>query len=75
MTKKPFEYDYPKDWTTTASKSNITGNITCQSFRKHQYGWICPKCGRVYSPLTIQCFFCGEYGEKHEKNNLKDIQE
>lgn len=23
------------------------------------YGWICPKCGRVYSPSTSQCLFCG----------------
>ena len=23
------------------------------------YGWICPKCGRVYSPSTSQCFYCG----------------
>ena len=22
-------------------------------------GWICPKCGRVYSPTTNQCLFCG----------------
>ena len=24
-----------------------------------QYGWICPKCGKVYSPWTSQCFCCG----------------
>ena len=24
-----------------------------------EYGWICPKCGRVYSPTTSQCLFCG----------------
>ena len=22
------------------------------------YGWICPTCGRVYSPTTIMCFYC-----------------
>lgn len=22
-------------------------------------GWICPKCGRVYSPYTSRCTFCG----------------
>lgn len=21
-------------------------------------GWICPKCGRVYSPSTSECFYC-----------------
>lgn len=21
-------------------------------------GWICPKCGRVYSPDTSECWFC-----------------
>lgn len=24
-----------------------------------EYGWICPKCGRVYSPSTNQCLYCG----------------
>lgn len=23
------------------------------------HGWICPKCGRVYSPYTSRCSFCG----------------
>lgn len=22
-------------------------------------GWECPKCGRVYSPSTCMCFYCG----------------
>lgn len=22
-------------------------------------GWVCPKCGRVYSPMTPMCFYCG----------------
>lgn len=22
-------------------------------------GWICPKCGRVYSPYTHMCPYCG----------------
>ena len=24
-----------------------------------QQGWECPKCGRVYSPSTPMCIFCG----------------
>lgn len=23
-----------------------------------QKGWICPKCGRVYSPFTQMCLYC-----------------
>lgn len=23
-----------------------------------QQGWICPKCGRVYSPYTQMCLYC-----------------
>lgn len=23
-----------------------------------QQGWICPKCGRVYSPFTQMCLYC-----------------
>lgn len=26
-------------------------------------GWICPKCGRVYSPYTSRCSFCGNSGD------------
>ena len=22
------------------------------------YGWICPKCGSVYSPNTVECYRC-----------------
>lgn len=29
----------------------------------HSYGgasgWVCPKCGRVYSPFTPMCYYCG----------------
>ena len=22
-------------------------------------GWVCPTCGRVYSPYTPMCYYCG----------------
>ena len=42
------------------------------------YGWICPKCGRVYSPSTGQCLFCGETYSSNivycgSNNGTKDI--
>ncbi len=24
-----------------------------------KYGWICPKCGRVYAPAVLKCMVCG----------------
>ena len=24
-----------------------------------QQGWQCPICGRVYSPMTFMCYYCG----------------
>ena len=26
-------------------------------------GWVCPKCGRVYSPTTPICFYCADVGK------------
>lgn len=31
-----------------------------------QQGWICPKCGRVYSPFTQMCLYC-------KPNNTKPV--
>lgn len=29
-----------------------------QQFKFANYGWICPKCGRVFSPFTMMCPYC-----------------
>ena len=34
----------------TPKENNNTGGLS---------GWICPKCGRCYSPFTSMCSFCG----------------
>lgn len=34
-----------------------------------QHGWICPKCGRVFSPFTMMCPYC----KKEETKNLPNI--
>ena len=33
-------------------------------------GWQCPICGRVYSPTTPMCFYCGR---EELKNNIKQL--
>lgn len=44
-------YDCPTVTTTYASSG--------YSFPETiNYGWVCPKCGRVYSPSTIMCSYC-----------------
>ena len=29
-------------------------------------GWECPKCGRVYAPIVVQCYYCGSNPIKTE---------
>ena len=29
------------------------------------YGWRCPVCGRVYSPYTSMCAYCGNNNMNH----------
>ena len=36
------------------------------------YGWVCPKCGRVYAPNQEMCLFCGQKEQAPTINNLGD---
>ena len=43
-----------------------------------QQGWQCPICGRVYSPMTFMCYYCGgeqktiiTVGTSTETNNIE----
>lgn len=37
-----------------------------------QQGWICPKCGRVYSPFTQMCLYC-QLNNTRRSSNLGDL--
>ena len=36
------------------------------------YGWVCPKCGRVYAPNQEMCLYCGQKEKAPTINNLGD---
>ena len=39
--------------------SAIVGDYPSFNWNFIPQGWVCPKCGRVYSPTTIMCLVCG----------------
>lgn len=52
-------------------------NSYLPQFPMPQQGWECPKCHRVYSPVTPCCFYCGNAKieitvSSEEKMPLKD---
>lgn len=38
-------------------------------FTSGMQGWICPKCGRVYSPFIHTCEYCNNKITTHENTN------
>lgn len=38
-----------------------------------QQGWICPKCGRVYSPYIQMCPYCGGKNSHNTISSFDDI--
>lgn len=35
----------------------------------YNIGWICPKCGRVIAPTTMECSYCNKNIEDKNKSN------
>lgn len=73
LTSYPAQYAYKcndcgKHWTSSSYRRQSYSLPPMQSWPDLEFenitpigqmGWICPKCGRVYSPTTNQCLFCG----------------
>lgn len=49
-------------------QSSAVNPILPQDNTSVNKGWQCPVCGRVYSPITPMCFYCGK---KELKNNIE----
>lgn len=57
-----FKVDYVHHDTTTSACDMPFPQIGAAK------GWQCPICGRVYSPTTMMCFYCGNTSESHSTN-------
>lgn len=42
------------------------GDVPSYGFGWGQQGWVCPKCGRVYSPYTSMCPYCSGGNNNYE---------
>lgn len=40
--------------------NETTGQTMFYQTRGFNYGWICPICGRVYSPTQSECYNCNQ---------------
>lgn len=48
----------------------VFGDVPMSSFGN--FGWICPKCGRVYSPTTPSCSECGGEDKGTISNKIEE---
>ncbi len=37
-------------------------------------GWKCPECGYVFSPYTVQCYYCNIVDKTEENKNKECIE-
>lgn len=51
--------------------NSTTGNFEFYSTHTGNYGWICPKCGKIFSPTTIECPYCNVSNTITMHNNFK----
>ena len=40
--------------------TNTTGQTQFYQIKGFNYGWICPICGKVYSPTYPECYSCNQ---------------
>ena len=40
-----------------------------------EYGWICPECGRIYSPRKDECYMCNMFDGPQGRRVLEEDEE